>query len=160
MTMPDCVNLRALFGTDYRITFDPCYDPFNVPRDKLDPSMMQLPCKGGITIYLHGGDLLAVEVDYHGTLAKRLAALAGVRVHQDGGWGGEMTLLFAIALFDQVAAIVQPRRKRKLNLSPEQRQAAATRLALVNQRRRTRTQSEPGSPETPQKAQGGAPVDH
>jgi hypothetical protein len=150
--MPDCVNLRALFGADYRITFDDCYDSYHVPKASLDPWLMQIACKGGITIYPHGGDLLAVEVDYHSTLAKRLAALPGVTLHQDGN--REKTFLFPLALFDQVAAIVQPRRKRKL--SPEQRESATARLAQARARLGNTRQSDPGSPETSQKSEGGA----
>ena len=57
----DCMNLQEQFGTRYRVTFDAAYNPKHVPRDKLDPCMMQMPCERG-TVYPHGGDLLAVEV--------------------------------------------------------------------------------------------------
>jgi hypothetical protein len=147
--MPDCVNLRERFGADYRITFDDCYDSFHVPRACLDPWMMQIRCRGGVTIYPHGGDLLAVEVDYHRYLAKRLAAIPGVTLHQDGG--NEKT--FPLALFEQVAALVRPRRKRKLSL--EQRAAATARLAQARARLGNTRQSEPGSPETSQRARMG-----
>jgi hypothetical protein len=64
------------------------------------------------------GDLLALEVDYHEHLAKRVAQLPGVRLHQAGD--RERTYLFPVHLFDQVAEIVKPRRRRKCVLSPEQ----------------------------------------
>jgi hypothetical protein len=107
-----CLNLREQLGDVYRIGFDPVYDPFHVPKDKLDPWMMTIPCQRG-TIFPHGGDVLAVEVSY--ALAKRLAAL-GLKVHQDGD--REKTFLFTVERFEEVAAIVKPKRRRRL--SPEQ----------------------------------------
>jgi hypothetical protein len=58
----ECINLQEQFGTRYRVTFDAAYNPKHVPRDKLDPCMMQMPCERG-TVYPHGGGLLAVEVE-------------------------------------------------------------------------------------------------
>ena len=64
-----CVNLRERYGKQYRIAFDPAYDPKGVPRDKLNLWMMTVPCRFGV-IYPHGGDRLAVEVNYHPQAAK------------------------------------------------------------------------------------------
>ena len=58
----ECINLQEQFGTRYRVTFDGAYNPKHVPRNKLDPWSMQLPCERGV-VYPHGGDLLAVEVE-------------------------------------------------------------------------------------------------
>ena len=115
-----------MFGDRYRITFDEAYSPRNVPQAKLDPWMMQIPCAGrGITIFPHGGNLLAVEVDGRRAIAKKLAALPGLRLWQDGD--RECTWLFDVSLFPQVAAIVQPRRRRQF--TPEQRETLRQRLA-------------------------------
>src|SRR5262245_28284524 len=121
-----CLNLWERFGREYRIGFDPAYDHRNVPRDKLDPWMMTIPCHKGV-IYPFGGDVLAVEVDHHPSAAHKLVAVPGVRIHQDGGSGGEITFTFPADSFDAVAAIVQPKRRRRL--SPEQRE----RLVAVGQ---------------------------
>jgi hypothetical protein len=118
--MAECIDLRERFGSDYRITFDPAYSDWHVPRDKLDPWMMQIPAQFG-TIYPHGGDLLAVEVDYHPQAVKKLAVLPGVRLHQNGEH--EKTFLFPVALFEQVAAIVKPKQRRRLS---EERKAEIT----------------------------------
>jgi hypothetical protein len=107
----DCVNLLARFGRDYRVTFDPAYDHRHVPRAKLDPWAMQLPCRRGVTIYPYGGDRLAVEVDRHRHVAKQLREIAGVTLYQDGD--GEKTFLFDVGLFDAVAAVVKPKPRRK-----------------------------------------------
>src|SRR5262249_32920072 len=108
-----CINLLTLFGDGYRITFDEAYNPRNVPRVKLDPWMMQIPCQGrGVTIYPHGGTTLAVEVDRRPSIAAKLAALEGLKLHQDGDT--EMTLLFDVGLFEKVAEIVRPKRRKML----------------------------------------------
>lgn len=108
MLDPVCVNLADRYGAVYRITYDPAYDPAHVPHDKRDPRYMQMPCDRG-TIYPHGGEMLAVEVDYRPKVAAKVAALPGVVVHQDGDH--EKTFLFDVSLFAQVAALVRPRRR-------------------------------------------------
>ena len=121
------VNLLNLFGDRFRITFDRAYSARHVPRAKLDPWMMQLPCEGrGVTIYPHGGSMLAVEVDRRPSIVAKLRAIPGLKLHQDGDL--EKTFLFDVGLFEQVAEVVKPRRKRQV--TPHQLQAL-----LRNQRR-------------------------
>jgi hypothetical protein len=127
------VNLRQRFGDRYRIGFDPAYDQRNVPRDKLDPWAMTIPCRSGL-IYPFGGTALAVEVDGHPGLARRLATLPGVRLHQDGDC--EKTFVFDAADFDAVAAIVRPRVRRRCHLSAERRAAFAAAGATALRRHR------------------------
>jgi hypothetical protein len=114
-----CVDLRERFP-QFKIALDPA------AQSKHGPWMFQLPCRFG-TIYPHGGDQLAVEVDGHPGLARRLAAL-GLHLHQDGD--GEKTFLFPVGRFAEVAAIVKPIRRR--HLKPEHR------LRLVEAGRGTR----------------------
>jgi hypothetical protein len=121
-TIPTCPNLRDLYGDRYRIGHDPAA---TTPSERKDPWMLTIPCRGGVVIYPHGAGALAVEVDGRPILAKRLAGIPGVVLHQDGDQ--EKTFLFPVALFDQVAELVQPRRRRRL--SPEQREASKSRLA-------------------------------
>jgi len=120
------LNLVELFGDRYRITFDEAYNPSHVPRAKLDPWMMQIPCRGrGITIYPHGGNVLAIEVDHRRNIAKALAALPGLKLWQDGD--DEQTFLFDVSLFPAVAEVVKP--KRRPQYTDEQRDARRQRLA-------------------------------
>ena len=118
-----CVNLAARFGRDYKVTHDPAA---RTRSQKRDPWLMQLPCRGrGVCIYPHGGDWLAVEVDGRPGLTKEVAATPDVELWQDGD--GEKTFLFDVALFGPVAAVVRPRKRRRL---PEgQRRACLRRLA-------------------------------
>jgi hypothetical protein len=88
--------------------------------------MKTLLCARGVTIYSVGGDRLAVELDCHGGLAKRLAAIPGVELWQNGD--REKTFVFSIDLLDAVAAVVKPRRRRRCSLSPEQLRVAGERL--------------------------------
>ena len=126
MSTATCSNLLEVFGEDFRVTFDPAYDPRRVPRRCLDPWMLQLPCRGrGVTIYPFGGDRLAVEVDGRPGLAKKLTGTPDVEPWQDGD--REKTCVFDVARFEAVAAVARPRKRRCL---PEgQRQACARRLA-------------------------------
>jgi hypothetical protein len=125
MSTATCIDLLEAFGRDYKVTFDPAYDR-RVRRRRLDPWMRQLPCRGrGVVVYPFGGDRLAVEVDGRPGLAKRLGAIPGVELWQDGD--GAKTFLFDVARFGPVAAVVRPRKRRRL---PEgQRRACARRLA-------------------------------
>ena len=115
--MTEPINLMQRFGKRYRISFDPAYDPKHRPNDKLDAWMMQIPCQRG-TIYPYGGNELAVMVDYRPITAKQLADLPGVQLVQHGDH--EKTFIFAVELFDEVAKLVKPRRRRRL--TPEQRE--------------------------------------
>jgi hypothetical protein len=126
MSTATCVDLLEAFGADFRVTFDPAYDSRRVPRRCLDPWMMQLPCRGkGVTIYPFGGDRLAVEVDGRPGLVKELLAIPGVELWQDGT--REKACVFDVSLFEAVAAVVRPRKRRRL---PEgQRRACLRRLA-------------------------------
>jgi hypothetical protein len=133
MSTATCSNLLEVFGEDFRVTFDPAYDPRRVPRRCLDPWMMQLPCRGkGVCIYPHGGPHLAVEVDGRPGLVKKLAAIPGVVLLQDGD--GEKTFRFDVANFCRVAEVVRPHRRRRL--SPEGRAELAGRMRAANVARR------------------------
>jgi hypothetical protein len=115
-----CINLLDQFGDKYRITFDPAYSARHVPRAKLDPWMIQIPCQGrGVIIYPYGGATLAVEVDRRPSIVAKLKAIEGLKLYQDGDV--EKTFLFDLALFEQVAEVVKPRRKRRV--TPLQLQA-------------------------------------
>src|SRR5262249_28340835 len=107
--MSECINLQALYGKTYRITYDRSYSPRNVLKVERDAWMMEIPCKYG-TVYCHGQDRLAVEVDNHPNMSNALNALEGVSLYQDGE--KEKTFLFPLELFDKVAEIVHPRRRR------------------------------------------------
>jgi hypothetical protein len=78
--------------------------------------MTQIPCKYG-TIYPYGGELLAVECDYHNGIAARLTAL-GLRHSQYGDY--EHTFIFHVNDWAKVAAVVKPRLRRQTGRSAEE----------------------------------------
>ena len=92
-------------------------------------------------IYPHGNDLLAIEVDGRPITAKALLKLPGVEVIQEGD--SDLTLTFPVSLFDQVAKIAKPRRKRRL--TDEQKQKAAERLKSYQYQSRTSERSRDAS---------------
>ena len=120
----NCVDLWRTFGNEYKISTDPAYDSTGIRRDNLDPWYFTIPCKFG-TIWAHGGDMLCVDIDYHDRTARKVGAIPGVRLKRDGD--REKTYIFPAALFGEVAKLVKPHRRRQM--TPEQRQEAAKRLA-------------------------------
>jgi hypothetical protein len=116
--VPACLNLRELFSTRYRISRDEAFDSLS------DPWSHQIPGRCG-TIYPFSATLLAVDIDGHPGVAKKVAALPGIRLHQDGDH--EKTFVFPLGLFEQVAAIVKPRKRRRQ--TEEQKQASIVRLS-------------------------------
>jgi hypothetical protein len=117
------INLKKMYGSKYRITWD---EARNSNKDK-DPAYMQIPCRGkGKIIYAHSDTMLALEIDYHRGLAKRISSIPGVVLHQDGDY--EKTFLFPPSVFDEIAKIVKPRTKKKM--SPEHIAKLTKSLAL------------------------------
>ena len=131
-----CVNLAARFGQDFKIGHDPAA---RTRSQKRDPWLMHLPCRGtGVCIYPHGGDKLAVQLDGRPGLTKKVAALPGLVLWQDGD--GEKTFVFEVGLFDAVAGVVRPHRRRRL--SAEQRAELAARLLAAKTSRRQALQAQ------------------
>jgi hypothetical protein len=123
---PECVDLRKQFGTEFRIARDPAF-PTEHKRDHgKHPWLFTIPCEHG-EIFPHGGATLAAWTDRRGGIARALMGLPCCRLQQDGDYLDGVTVLFEVADFDQVAAIIKPRRRRRLTY--EQRKAAAERLA-------------------------------
>jgi hypothetical protein len=114
-TVATCINLQELCGDLYRIGHD---EAAQTRGERVDPWTMTVPCQRGV-IYPCGGDLLAVEVDYHPSVAKQLAALPGVGCVQDGDQ--EKTFTFPSAKFDAVAAVVKPRKRKQVSVEERAR---------------------------------------
>lgn len=89
-----------------------------------DPYAMLLPCRHG-HIYLHGPRTLGAATRRRGAIARRLAALPGVQVVQDGADG--INAVFDWSDFDAVAAVMLPRRRRRLSLEHRAKLAESNR---------------------------------
>jgi hypothetical protein len=117
--MIQCINLSERFGNDYRIRHED-------PREKRlgnDPWQYVIPCTNG-HFYCHGAEMLGAATNKRGPISKRLAALPCVKVTQDGSDG--INVVFDVGDFDTVAAVMVPKRRRRL--SPERRAECADRL--------------------------------
>src|SRR5262245_53742455 len=101
-----CSDLRAWLGDRYHIAWDPAD-----ASGHRDPWMKTVPCRFG-TVYPHGGELLAVEVNGHKNVVSRLRRLEGLRLHQGGD--REFTFVFHWSLFLAVAEIVRPHRRPRM----------------------------------------------
>ncbi len=120
-----CINLKERFGRRFRVDYEESYRAEHGSRVVREvPQLMIVLCRYG-EIYPHGGHLLGASVAGHPKVAGQLRRLKCCRVHQDGDFG-ELTALFDVAEFAQVAKIMRPRRRRQL--SPEQRAEMVRRL--------------------------------
>lgn len=101
----NCIDLKERFGQRCRIRYE------DTDRRGRDPWLAMIDCRHG-HIYPHGGDLIGASTNNRGAIAKRLAALACVRVVQDGDDG--INVVFNAADFLTVAAVMKPKRRRSL----------------------------------------------
>ncbi len=116
------IDFKNLFGDRYRITLDPAAK-FE-PGGRHDPWQYVLPCRYG-EIYPFDDRLLAVMV-VGGRKVPEMREL-GLAYQHDGD--GEAAFLFTPDQFEEVAQIVQPRKRRQV--SPANRKAARER-AVAN----------------------------
>lgn len=112
-----CVNLLERFGSEYRIGWDPCYDPKHRPREKLDSWYMTIPCRLG-SIHPFGGSTLVLEIEGHVVTRNKISQLPFTETHQTGD--DINSYQFDVKHFDQIAEIVRPHRKP--HISEERRQ--------------------------------------
>lgn len=121
----DCINLKKRFGKRYRIAHDEAYQAeASAFRSAEEVWLQIIPCQNG-HICPWGGDNLAACTRNSRYIAERLRRMPFVTIAQDGSDG--VNAVFHVDLFEEVAAIMKPRRRRVI--SEEQRQANITRLA-------------------------------
>ena len=140
--MTTCIDLHEQFGDQFRVAYDESYRTERGNNGRLhDPWLMLLPCQHG-HIYPHGGALLGASTDHRGPIANRLAALPFAIIVQDGDDG--LNVVFDVEAFDEVAAIMKPKRRRRLSTDKRTEQVArlrdywfpsATQHARSNRRR-------------------------
>jgi hypothetical protein len=121
----ECVNLKERFGRRFKVVYEESYYAERPEfRAAEAPWLMMIPCQHG-HICPWGGENLAACTRTAGPIAKRLKALPFATVAQDGSDGANV--VFPVDHFEEVAAIMKPRRRRVL--SPKARKAAGERLA-------------------------------
>jgi hypothetical protein len=104
------INLKTLAAGRFRITLDEV--ALIEPGGKKDPWYLVIPCRHG-QIYPYSDTPLAIHSKGSG-IRRKLQAIDGLTVRN---WSddGEAIFLFGSALFDRVAEIVKPKRKRRLS---------------------------------------------
>jgi hypothetical protein len=106
-----CIDLQAIFGTEYRVT---AHDGTERKRGKrVDPWNWEIRCaRGEGSIQPYGGDRLSVYVDSPG-LKDRLRRCPGVEVIQEGDT--EIHVAVPVGQHDAVFRLVEPYRRRQLS---------------------------------------------
>ena len=112
-----CVNLRKVFGDRFRVKYEESYY-VEKPEFRAEeaPWLMIIVCQHGHICPWDGNRLLFCS-DTRGPVLNRVMRLPYVRVAQLGSDGGNVT--FPVEHFAEVAAIVRPKRRKRL--SPERR---------------------------------------
>jgi hypothetical protein len=127
-----CPDLKALAAGKYRLKREESYHVEHGKHGRsMDPWLWMIPCQHG-HMFPFGSGLLGASTDRRGGIARRLAALPGCRVHQDGDDG--LTVVFPEAMFEMVAAILKPRRRRRWSEAQRARAIAEGRLLGVKPR--------------------------
>ncbi len=117
----DCINLKRQFGDQYKVTYEESYYAEYGPSARTeDPWLMVILCQHG-EIYPHGGNQLAASTKVAGGIARTLKALTFTTLHQDGADG--VDVIFPIDRFDEIAAVMKPRKRRRMTEAAK-RQAA------------------------------------
>ena len=116
-----CPNLKELFGDRYRVIVEESHQAERGTEIKraVDPWLLVIPGKYG-HCFPWSDSRLAVSVDGHTRIAKRIAGLAYVLVEQDGDFG-EMTASFQCGDFDTIDEIMGFRRKMQLSDTEKER---------------------------------------
>ena len=121
-----CPDLKVIAAGKYRLLCDESYSAEHGARGRsADLWLLTIPCLHG-HVFPFGPGMLAASTNRHGGIAGRLAALPGCRVHQDGDDG--LTVVFPEAMFQAVAAIIRPRRRRRWSEAQRAQAVAEGRL--------------------------------
>lgn len=147
-----CIDLRRRFGEQYRVTYEESYWAQYGDDARVEDLWLQIiPCRHG-HIYPHEGDMLAASTDKRGRVAAALVALDFITVLQDGDDG--VNVAFHVNHFEEVAALLKPRRKRHLSETERTRLAEMGRASLRKHR-----QANVGAPKTALESTERAPCD-
>lgn len=121
-----CVDLRRTFAGRFRFAWDEAYRGERPDFRPIEaPWLTIIPCRFG-TILPWGGRRLAAYSAAGATKRRELERLAGVTVAQGGGPGAvDVVVTFDGAAIEAVAAVLRPRRARRL--TAEQRAALVAR---------------------------------
>ena len=108
--IPQCIDLAERFGRRYRVEFEESYSAQYGSHARVDDRWLKIiRCRAG-HICPWGTSTLAAVTNKAGPIARKLAALPGAKLWQDGSDGA--TVLFDLAQFPQVAKLMHPCQRR------------------------------------------------
>ena len=115
----ECISLKERFGHKYKVEYEESYYAEYGPNARVeDLWLMIIPCRNG-HICPWGGQKLAACTNRAGPIARRLKGLPYTTVTQDGDDGANV--VFPVEKFDEVAAIVKPRTRKRLSSEAKRR---------------------------------------
>ena len=113
-----CVNLQKRFGREFRIEYEESYYAERTKKTLEDPWLMIMLCQHG-HICPWGDNLLAACTDKNGSVANRLRKHPLITITQDADDG--VNALFDVKHFDEIAAIMKPKRRRQVSEAERER---------------------------------------
>ncbi len=121
---PSCIDLKETFGRRFKVAREESYPAaYGRRATRNDPWYEIIPGRRG-HVFPWDATRLAASTRTGGPTAKRLKALRGVEVWQDGSDG--VTVLFPSSLLDQVAELLLLRRRRRLSEAGREQLARAS----------------------------------
>ncbi len=130
--MDECINLKERFGKRWKVRYEESYKAERGERAFApDPWLLVIACQHG-EIYPHGGNMLGVSTNRRGQISKRISELPFTKITQDGDDG--INAVFHIDNIEKVAAIMKPRRRKRLSPEHRAKLVAAGTAALVRHR--------------------------
>lgn len=117
------IDLKAQYGSTYRITLDPSAEMAGQTKEER-LWLYRIPCRYG-HIYVHGKERLGAYTNRR-LMISRLLALPGMKLHQRGD--SEVAVTFDPGCLEQVTQLLQA--YKRWYLAPERRAAATERLRL------------------------------
>jgi hypothetical protein len=128
-----CVDLGAWAKANrYRYRLEESYKAENSAHVRGDGRwFVEILCRNGL-IYPRGGSTLLAYAK--GGVVRRMVDL-GLDIHQTDG--SARVFKFSIDRLDEVAAILKPRKRRTVTLTPEQIELRRETLRRVHERRKT-----------------------
>jgi hypothetical protein len=113
MTMK-CINLRQQYGDRFKVRYGEDYSAEYGPNARIEaPVYLEIPCANGFIAPWSDSELVACTKTA-GAVARKLKALRFTTTAQDGDDGANV--VFPVDRFEEVAAIMKPRRRRRLLL--------------------------------------------
>lgn len=111
--MTSCIDLKATYGRRFKVALEESYHAQQGRREARDALWLQIiPGRLG-HVFPHGGNMLAASTNSNGPTARKLVALPGVVLWQNGSDG--VTVLFSPDQLEAVAALLHLRRRRVLS---------------------------------------------